>query len=384
MIKNSINEIISKDLCTGCTSCALICPKKAISIPENEDGFLSSKIDDKKCTNCGLCKQVCPVLSNYNKPKEIYCFSGWSVDNENLLKSSSGGIFFELAKEMLSKGGYVVGAVMDGKRPTHLISNNLKELEKMRSSKYIQSNYSKLVDKIIDISKTKQILFVGVPCQVHGLKNLLKIKKAKLDNIIFVDLICHGMPSYLIFDKYLDSLNIKDKFIINFREKSLGWENYSLIINTKDKDIKVLNRENKFMQSFISDLSLRTSCYNCKFLCNSQADITLGDFWGVPKEIKNEKGTSAIIINTTKGENLINSLISSKKIIVNKTTFTQIVKGNPKLLNGITRKPKNREKFLDYLRINDFNKTYIKFVKPNFYKRMKNLAYYTLCRFKLI
>ena len=99
MIKNSINEIISKDLCTGCTSCALICPKKAISIPENEDGFLSSKIDDKKCTNCGLCKQVCPVLSNYNKPKEIYCFSGWSVDNENCPKGFYGAQWQGLSEE---------------------------------------------------------------------------------------------------------------------------------------------------------------------------------------------------------------------------------------------------------------------------------------------
>jgi coenzyme F420-reducing hydrogenase beta subunit len=377
MKDKNIQKVIDKDICTGCSSCVSICPYSAISMEENELGFLTPKIDLSLCKNCDLCSKICPVLNfNENNSKILSGFAGWSNDKENIIHSSSGGIFYELAKWMIKKRGFVCGVVMEGKRPVYKISNNLNEIKKMRGSKYLQADVSKITKNILRI-KSKPILFVGTPCQIAGLKNIFKERDRNLNNILFIDLICSGIPSYLIFDKYIEHLKIKNNFYINFRfKRPEDWENYLLkIVSGKNIFISSFKKD-KFMQLFLSKLSFRNSCYDCKFLKFSLADMTIGDFWGCPEEIKNKNGTSAIIIHTSKGEKIIKELSFSKKIILHQTNISVIAQGNPKIISGIIKKPKNREKFLNSIKENNFEYSYSHFIKRrSFLKRIILLIY---------
>lgn len=373
LIDNSIIKVLEKNLCTGCSACATICPVNAIKIIEDKHGFLMPKINKSKCINCGKCKQGCPILSSKEGSKPLSCFSAWSSNSQNLLKSSSGGIFYELAKLILKEGGFVAGVIMKGNRPVHILSNKIKDIKKMRGSKYVQSNTLEIFKKIMKIDGSKKILYIGTPCQVVAMENLYKCIRKNKDNLITCNLVCHGVPSFKVFDEYLNNILEKSTDLkkISFRDKTFGWEDYSIKINSSN-DSEILNKrkKDKFMQIFLSDLYLRDSCYNCKFVkIPLQSDITLGDFWGVPKKLKNNKGTSAIIINTNKGEEIIKQLINSKKIIAKKTNLNNICAGNPKLITGKTKRPLNREKFVKIFNSKGFDYAYKKMIKPMIIKR---------------
>ena len=299
--KKHVINIIGKNKCTGCSACVASCPLNAIKMIENEYGFLEPKIDLKICNNCGVCCNVCPIISfktcNDNNPA---CYAGWSLDSQNVLNSSSGGIFFELAKNVIENRGLVAGVTMVNKRPIHILSNELKLIKDMRGSKYLQSNTSEVFKDIIKIKDNRMVLFVGTPCQVAALKNIYKCYHKNTKNLICCDIICHGVPSYKIFDSYIKTKSEDTLENISFRNKTFGWKNYSIKIDFMNGlHLLTLQKKDKFMKTYLSDVGLRESCYNCLFQCIPRVgDITLADFWGVPKELKNDNGTSAIIVNS--------------------------------------------------------------------------------------
>ena len=375
-----MEKIVEKSECTGCTACYSICPRHAIEMKEDENGFKYPVIDKNKCIDCGLCKKTCPVLNKKSNIAINKCYVGYNKDIEIQEKSSSGGIFDIIAKEILKDNGLVLGAAFDeNNKLKHFIVNNLDGLEKLRGSKYLQSDLNDVFKQIKDNIKNRKILFVGVPCQVAGLKAYLN---KDYDNLICIDLICHGVPTPKLFDKYVKELEEKnnDKLInYNFRDKSTGWDSYSNSATFKNKVVKELQSNNDYMKLFLSDVALRESCYNCNFkLGNKYSDITLGDFWGVKNyypEMYNKKGVSAIIVNTEKGKDIIKNI--SNKLEFKECQLEEIVKGNSslKISGKLNKKRKEYFKDIDKLTVKDLAQKYvpnINFIKK-FLEKLKSI-----------
>ena len=347
-----MKEIVSNSLCTGCTACKSICPKGAIKMIEDDEGFLLPIIDQKKCIDCGLCKKNCPVLNTKNNKSLNKCYFAYNKNEQEVLSSSSGGIFSVLASYILDENGIVIGAMLDdSNKLKHIAITNKKDIEKLKGSKYLQSDLGNIFTYIKENIKNKKILFVGTPCQIAGLKSFIK---QDYNNLYCIDLVCHGVPSPKLFYKYINELEQEnnDKVInYNFRDKSTGWETYSNRVDFKNKKpIIELANNNCYMNLFLSDIALRRSCYDCNFkLGNKYSDITLGDFWGVKKyypEIYNKKGISALIINTEKGVELFNKI--KDDINFGKVKEEEIIEGNPSLINSATLTDKRNKFFKDF------------------------------------
>ena len=332
------NISVIKDCC-GCSSCAMSCPIGAISMQENEEGFLYPVIDEKKCTNCGLCLKSCPIHTiKYYNDSTPACYAVMASDDLRE-RSSSGAVFPVVANYFLKKGAYVAGAVWDSDGSVkHIVSNSFDDIERMRGSKYLQSAMGscyKEVKKLLD--KDIEVLFTGTPCQIAGLKAYLK-KGYK--NLFTVEIICHGTPSPKVFKKYLnEQLASDEKFIeTNFRDKIKGW-NPSLTISTTTnvRKISYSAEQDSFMNAFLKNLCLRDSCSSCKFnRIPRQADLTIGDFWGIDKYNKrynDKKGTSVLLVNTFKGKSLIKEIQKEFKLF-KKVPLKYAIKGNPNLITS--------------------------------------------------
>ena len=359
-----MKQVLEKSRCTGCTTCMNICPKGAITMIEDSDGFKYPVIDQDKCINCGLCVKTCPVLNTKENESLNKCYVGYNKSEEVRLNSSSGGIFSLIANHILDQKGIVIGAAFNKENELkHIAIEKTKDLNKLMGSKYLQSDLTNIFKYIKENIKERKILFVGTPCQVGGLKAFIK---NDYDNLICVDLVCHGVPSPKLFKKYIEELENENGKLLNynFRDNSTGWDTYSNTAKFKDKTIKEDRRQNKYMKLFLSDVALRQSCFNCNFkLGNKYSDITLGDFWGIKKhypEMYNKSGVSAIIINTKQGEELFNNI--NKDIKYKECKLEEILSGNPSLkISG--KEPKTRNNFfkeLDNLSISALTKKYQK------------------------
>ena len=368
-----MEEIIKKELCTGCTACMNVCPKEAISFIEDKDGFKYPVIDNDKCINCGLCKNTCPVLNTRLNESLNHCYVGYSNEKEDRYNSSSGGIFSLLAKYILDNNGIVVGAAFDeNNKLNHVAIEKKEELESLKKSKYLQSDLNNIFMYIKKQLDKKKILFVGTPCQVAGIKSFIKNN----DNLITVDLFCHGVPSPKIFTKYIMELEEKnqDKLInYDFRDNSTGWDTYSNKAIFKNKEITTDRTKNDYMNLFLSDICLRESCYDCNFkLGNKYSDITLGDFWGVKNyypEMYNSEGVSAVIVNTEKGEELFG--IIKDKLNYRNCSLDNIISGNKSLILS-SKKPLRRSLFFKEIDNKSIYYLTKKYTNKSILKRIKN------------
>ena len=344
--------IVCKKDCTGCMACKNICPQLAITIEES-DGFDYPIINNEKCIGCNLCKKVCPIISCDNEsPKEILAYACQNKDENTRKKSSSGGIFTLLSKYILDKNGAVYGVAFNNFFDAeHIRVDKNDDLEKLRGSKYIQSNIGNTFKNVKnDIKDGKLVLFSGTPCQIEGLKKFLG---NDYDNLFLQDIICHGVPSKKLFKKYLED-KIKDNGRINkyyFRYKGQkGWSKFQICIEFDDGNKEYIDHSNdSFMNFFLKDIVLRESCYNCKFKKKYRnSDITLADFWGIDNiypEMNDEKGTSLVIINSNKGKRIFN-LISDKlyKVEVN---IDEAIKYNNNMIESPNISLRNQEIFKD-------------------------------------
>lgn len=360
--------------CTGCYACYNVCPQNAITMDEDNYGFQYPTINKEKCINCGLCEKICPVLHKEkvnNQPKAYACIN----KNENIRKqSSSGGIFTLLAEKILDLGGVVFGAQFDEDfNVIHSYVENKEDLYKFRGSKYVQSQIGASFKKVRQfLNEGRCVLFTGTPCQIEGLYSYLSKEYEKLYT---QDIICHGIPSPKVWRKYIKSIEDAKKYKLtnaNLRNKTTGWLTYSFKYQLENKKIYTeYSFENKYMQLFLKSIILRESCYNCHFKSkNRKSDITLADFWGiqnvVPKMFDN-KGTSLVIVNSQKGNELFNKIKQDIKYIEN--DFEESIKYNPSMTKS-TERPKSREEFFEKLENEDLETLAEKYVvKENTIKR---------------
>lgn len=363
---NNIDKL-NKNQCTGCRMCEQICPFDAIKMIENKEGFLEPKIDYEKCTNCGMCYKKCPQINDVNSRRleniEVYAAKNKNVEEQKA--SSSGGIFSILANYVLDKNGIVYGcAYNEDLVAEHIRIENKKELYKLRGSKYVQSNTKHTFTEVKEYLKNdKFVLYTGTPCQIAGLKAFLG---KDYETLILVDFICHGVPSPLLFKKYIDWLQSKNISKIeeyNFRSKEKNdWGLNSKVKFNNGNTIYIPANLDAYYKSFLDGKTYRECCYKCKY-ANTQrnSDITIADFWGIQKEYPefyDEKGVSAIIVNTEKGNNIIKNV--ENKIEKISTSINQVKKYNSNLQSA-TKRYEDRENV--YIDIE--NKTFEKYIKEN-------------------
>lgn len=315
-------NIKDKKKCSGCTACQQICPKHCINMFSDIEGFLYPKVDLKNCINCGLCEKACPDINPLECRLPINCYA---VKNNNLdirKASSSGGVFSLLAEKVLSKKGVVFGARFDSHWQVVMdYTENIEGLDKFRGSKYVKCDVGDSYSKVKDfLSSGRKVLYSGSSCQIAGLRKFLK---HDYKNLLLVDYLCHGAPSPLLWKKYIEEISRNDVSSltnISFRNKKRGWKKSSIIIK-KGKEVLVdsVFSENIYMRAFLSDMSLRPSCYQCSARNgHSGADITIGDHWAIRdinSSFDDNKGVSLVLINTEKGlcafENLNANIIET-------------------------------------------------------------------------
>ncbi len=302
--------------CTGCSACYVICPVNAIKIELSQNGFYTATLDKQKCIDCGKCLKVCPkfIDNNFvNKFEDLPLYASYSLDKFVQESCSSGGIAFEISKYGLDNGYKIAGVIYDyiEQKAKTVIFDNLKDLELFKGSKYLQSDCFQTFDEIIK-SKDNFIVF-GTPCQISGLNLVAKQNNFK-DRIIFVDFFCHGVPTYLLWNKCLEYIKKENKIKkinnINFRNKKYGWHNNTMKIN----DFFIKENKNPFYTLFFSNLLLNDSCYNCNTKSSFDfTDIRIGDFWGETFDNR-EDGVSIILPITNKGKEILETLKQNLKI----------------------------------------------------------------------
>ena len=316
-------EIKEKSQCCGCTACSSVCPKKAIVMKQDEEGFMYPIIDKSKCVNCGLCDKVCPIKNVKENKNSQHAYIFQNADDKIRRESTSGGAFTAIAEYVIDNNGIVYGAVFDDKyKVIHKGIDNKEELYKFRNSKYVQSEMENCYSEIKEyLNKGKLVCFSGTSCQVEGLKNYLG---KHYENLILVDVVCRAVPSPLIWKKYLNmrKKQYKDISKIMFRDKYYGYKYSNLSIYNKNSDKKQEYHKgvdsDPYLRAFFTNICDRPSCYDCKFKkLHRESDISIWDCFNVEKFDKNfddDKGTSRVLTHTENGKNIIDILNQKNKV----------------------------------------------------------------------
>lgn len=340
--------------CCGCCACSQACPKQCIVMSPDEEGFLYPQIDKDICIDCRKCEHVCPVINKNSSQNPIAVFAAQNNNDEIRLKSSSGGIFTLLAERAINNNGVVFGAKFNDKWDVvHDYTETIDGISAFRGSKYVQSQiYNNYIKAKRFLDEGREVLFSGTPCQIAGLHRFLN---KTYHNLITIDLICHGVPSPMVWQKYIHNIIKKQITDISFRDKTNGWKNYEFVIASGQHTIIREKRANNiFMNLFLSDVCLRPSCSNCPAKNgSSHSDITIADFWGIEHEMPtfdDDKGCNLVLINSIKGADIFNSL-DCKKL---ETDFDNAIKHNPSYYKSVSE-PKYRSYFFK-----NFNKKGLK------------------------
>lgn len=369
-------EIKEKKDCMGCYACLNICPEDCISMHIDDEGFWYPIVNYDECINCGLCVKVCPVINKTlvdNEPKAYACYN---KDEEIRLDSSSGGIFTLVAEEILDSGGVVFGVGFNEEfKVVHSYTEVKEELSKYRGSKYVESEIGNTYKQAKDFLKqNRNVLFTGTPCQISGLKSYLG---KNYDNLFCLDNVCHGVPSPMVWDRYLD---FRSKIAgskpknINFRLKDEGWNSYSISFLFKnEKEYKEKSNKDLYMRAFLKDVCLRPSCYDCSFKgLNRESDITLADFWGIHNilpDIDSDKGVSLIFVNSNSGKEMLEKI--KNKAVLKEVDINEAIVHNSCAIKSVEYNPK-RDEFFKELNQLEFDKLVKKHCKVKLSLRFKN------------
>lgn len=327
-------SICDENQCTGCMACRDICPQQCISVTKDEKGFDRPKINFDLCVNCGLCRKRCPVANKCkdDNTKPI-AFAAINKNEEIRLRSSSGGIFNLISEKIIEDDGAVVGAAFDDEFNVYQkVCTTKEQLNEIMGSKYVQSSTKNAYRQTKEMLESgKKVLFTGTPCQIGGLYAYLNKDYA---NLYTQDIICHGVPSPKVWNKYTEYRKETANFDIKniaFRNKETGWKKYSVKFDFEDGTSYSQSLVNDlYMRGYLFHLFLRPSCSQCSFKqMHRESDLTLADFWGVEKilpEMNDDRGTSLVIIHSEKGKELFNSI--SSDLLSKEVDFDSAIKEN--------------------------------------------------------
>ena len=341
-------EICNYTNCSGCSLCALVCPHTAIKMEADKEFFLRPVIDENKCISCGVCSAKCPA-NRQDESSMLSAFAAYNNSPDIRRNSSSGGIFHALATEILEKSGIVFGVGFDiDNTACHMAIESAGELDSIMRSKYMQSSKKDIYKKVKDALKNgRPALFCGTPCECSALSSYLGKSR---DGLIMMDFICHGVQTPEIWKRYLNEKvngNIKS---INFRDKSRGWHEFSMKIETDSGSVCESLYTNPALRIFLCNNALRPSCYNCLWKGErSSADITVADFWGINRAFPNmfdDKGTSAVIIRSEAGKEAFEAI--KDKLTYRECSPKTVAELNPALYHSATM-PKTRDDFFAML-----------------------------------
>lgn len=352
-------RIEDKKDCCGCSACVQICPKACIRMSPDEEGFLYPSVDEGACIGCGLCEKVCPVINKGDERVPAAVYAVKNNDDAVRMKSSSGGVFSVLATRILEEGGVVFGARFDKEwNVVHDYIETVQDLHLFQGSRYVQSVIGDTYLKARDfLQNGRKVLFTGTACQIAGLKRFLRKDYADL---VTVDVVCHGVPSPMVWRAYLTDIAVSGKIDgvsslddiggVSFRSKVSGWKTYSMEISGKTggRYSEVYSR-NLYMMGFLSNVYLRPSCYDCpskRGRCTS--DLSLGDYWGVENhhpDFADNMGVGVMISYNDSA--LLPVLMQECRLI--RSDYADAVKGNPCIERSVAE-PRGRKDFWNEFR----------------------------------
>ena len=309
-------ELCDRLHCTGCEACRSVCPLGCISMEEDAEGFLHPVIDPVRCVGCGLCRKTCPVLGEVPLAAPGTVYAAWSLDEAGRTGSSSGGVFYELARQVVGEGGVVCGAVREGGRVLHRCTDTLSGVEAMRGSKYVQSRIGDCYREVsASLEQGRKVLFSGTPCQVAGLRAFLDGKD--YPGLVLVDLVCHGVPSARLFGAYREGLvrRYGEREADSYRFRRGDRWSLSADIGTGDGRRLLPVRDSAFLTLYLDGVLFRESCYRCPFARTERTgDLTLGDFWGVGETVPFDgdpsRGCSLVMVGSARGSALLAAIRS--------------------------------------------------------------------------
>ena len=350
--------------CTGCGACRSICPKNAISMLPDKEGFLYPHVDPELCVRCGRCTAVCPVLKERDSCPLPAVFAAWNKDGAVRKDSTSGGLFSLLAEDTLESGGVVFGAALDSrKRVRHIACFTKEDLRHLRGTKYVQSDLGNTYREIRELLWVRPVLFSGTPCQVDGLYRFLG---GRPENLTTCDLVCQGVPSPGVWENMVRSVEQQKKKTIQavrFRNKVTGWKDSHLTVVYQDGSVDSAPLfQTEWGRAFGRALFLRQCCYHCPYTAMARVgDFTLGDFWGLrPDELpdQQEQGVSLLMVNTSHGSHVFDRLPLGRQAF----PAERAISGNPRLASPIAQ-PADRAAFFAAYALEPFEKVREKFLR---------------------
>ncbi len=360
---------LEKEQCFGCKACSNICPTNAITFQHDDFGFSYPHVNKSLCINCGKCLSACNKIERHDKTMPLKSFAATHKDRDILNKSSSGGVFSVLAEYVLQNNGAVCGCVYDENLlPKHICSESAEDVALMRKSKYAQSDIGTVYqDAKNRLKKGQQVLFTGTPCQIAALYSVLD---KDYNNLITMDLVCHGTVSELMFKKFLEYLESKYKTNItdfDFRSKKYGWKRYTMEFSKQSGQRKNIGKYNEFyFNAFISGNITRPNCFSCPFASPMRiSDITVGDFWGFEKASTRcdaERGISLCTLNSEKALGLLPMLESS--LTLDEIDYRIAVDGNT-CLHTPTKKGSKWEEYMHAFKNDDIQAMANSYAKRN-------------------
>ena len=326
--------ICPKEKCTGCWACVNACPKECISMEIGQLGHLFPLIDSERCIDCKLCEKVCPSNHFQEQHTPLHTYAAFAKKQDIYKTSTSGGAAAVISKQMIDDGGIVYGCSCEENiEINHVRIKEECDLIKLRGSKYVQSNIlSCFKEAKNDLNQGKKVLFIGTPCQIAGLKSFLR---KPYENLLTVDLICHGVPSQSYLREHLKGVlgDVKIDNVI-FRE---GTNDYVVVVVVDGQPLYKSNLwknryEDDYINSFIDGFTYRPSCHTCQYATSKRvSDITIGDFWGIGDDlgVSHKYGLSCVLTNTEKGVDYVDKI--SSQLYIYERSLEEAVAGNAQL-----------------------------------------------------